>query len=82
MISITTRGKNVIVNIEFCFPANGYSQKFSIEESHIVNAELIADNLRNNLERHIEDLRKEEYHRGWSDAKSKRAKSTLFSCVF
>jgi hypothetical protein len=82
MIRITTSEKNVCVTIDFCYPAGGYSQKFTAEESHVVNARLVADNLMKNLDRHIEDIRKEEYNRGWSDAKSKRSKSTFFKCVF
>lgn len=45
-------------------------------------AELLTQKIRSDFESMVEAIRREEYHRGWKDAKAKRRKEKWFSDCF
>jgi hypothetical protein len=82
MIKIFADGNKVIVQTEYKYPGNGYYTNFDVDAGNKLDAQLRAENLNDHLAQSIQRIRKEEYNRGWKDAKSKKKKEDWFSSTF
>jgi len=82
MIKIFADGEKVIIQASYKYPGNGYLSNFEINVGSELNAKFREHNLNEHLEETIHRIRKEEYNRGWKDAKSKKRKEDWFSSTF
>lgn len=82
MIQIDRHETKVRLRIEHgLLSANGSELWLYWECDKEMFAELMENKLRKKLEDRIEAIRKEEYERGWKDAKAKRRKAIWFASV-
>jgi hypothetical protein len=78
MISFSRKDAKVLIKIEHgIFWGDGYFE-FEINQSYEYQAELLKKALRDNLERHIKNIKEDSYNLGWKEAKAKSKKTTEF----
>ncbi len=82
MIKISTEKEVVILELTHGHPVANYTSTFRYVRGNEFDAKLMADNLQKKLKSELEQVRKEAYEQGWSDAKGKRKKEDWFSGSF
>lgn len=82
MITFYVKDDVVTLNIQHGVPIATWTSNFKFSTSSEFYAKLMSDNLEKELERRIKELRRNEYERGWSDAKKKKPKCDYFTGYF
>ena len=82
MISFERSENKVLVNVQHGIFFNDQYFQLDINQGHPYQAELLYRQLNKTLREKLESIRREEYEKGWKDAKAKRAKQTWFSGKF
>lgn len=79
MIRFTRVDDNVIVSVEHGVFNDGRHFSLELKQSQDYQAELLRRALQDNLNKHLSELKKMYYNKGWKDAKAKKvAKRTSF----
>lgn len=81
MISFRRDGSEVVVEVESDSTVNSRFFRFKIAFGNELYADLLTRNFQHKFETLIEDVRREEYERGWKHAKAKKARTSWFPCV-
>ena len=82
MISFSVKNDVVTLTIWHGAPVEKWTSGFKYTTHSEFHATLMADNLENELRRRLEKIRREEYERGWNDAKKKNPKCDYFYGCF
>ncbi len=82
MVNFSVKDKVVTLNIQHGVPVETWTSNFEFSTSSEFYAKLMADNLEKELRRRLEKIRREEYERGWNDAKKKNKKCDYFYGCF
>ena len=82
MIGFSQKESEVIISFSASYPISNNFFQAKLKCEHEWIAKLLANNLQKSLESALEKIRREEYLKGWKDAKAKRKKEDWFSRYF
>ncbi len=78
MITFERNEKEVLIHIEHGLFGGDQHFQLKIEQSFPYQAELLKNQLKKNLENHLNKIKEEAYNEGWKAAKAKTKKKTQF----